>query len=267
LPNEQQFLPDKTLNKEIGLRTQWFDRHLTINADVYYIDWKDVQVAGITQFGAVGITTNGAKAVSKGVELSLQGVLPHGFGVTANYTYTNAKLTQDVKGLVDDANTLSGSIDGCNPAKAAYATIGSCPGDALSGDRLPGSPEHKGAVYASWTHALPNDAIFRLDYGVAVQSNVFTKVGNRASGEALGGFSTHQMALSFEKDNWTVGVFGQNIWNTYAATAVTQDKSFNYTVLGGTAADPTAFALRRYARTIIRPREVGLEFRMKFGGQ
>jgi len=124
---------------------------------------------------------------------------------------------------------------------------------------------HKGAVYASWTHALANDAVFRVDYGVALQSNVFTKVGDRASGEALGGFATHQMTLSLEKDNWMVGLFGQNIWNKYAATAVTNDKSFDYTVLGGTATDPTAFAVRRYARTIIRPREIGLEFRMKFG--
>ena len=72
------------------------------------------------------------------------------------------------------------------------------------------------------------------------------------------------MTLSIEKDNWMVGLFGQNIWNKYASTAVTNDKSFNYTVFGGTAADPTAFAVRRYARTVIRPRQIGLQFRMKF---
>jgi outer membrane receptor protein involved in Fe transport len=275
LPSERQFLPDKTLNKEIGLRTQWLDHRLTVNADVYYIDWKDVQVNGITQNGAVGITTNGAKAVSKGVELSMQGALPYGFGVTANYTYTNAKLTQAVKGLVDDRYTLERDpenpnyIKACDPGDKGYSStpVGACPGDALAGDRLPGSPEHKGAVYASWSHGLPNDAVFRADYGVALQSNVFTKVGDRASGEALGGYATHQMALSVEKDNWMVGLYGENIWNKYAATAVTNDKSFNYTVLGGTAADPTAFAVRRYARTLIRPREIGLQFRMKFDGK
>jgi len=275
LPNERQFLPDKTLNKEVGVRTQWLDHRLTVNAAFYYIDWKDVQVGGITQNGAVGITTNGAKAVSKGMELSMQGVLPHGFGVTANYTYTNAKLTEGVKSLVDDRFTLERDpgnpayIAACDPDSAVYSSspVGACPGDALSGDRLPGSPVHKGAVYASWSRPLPNDAIVRVDYGVALQSNVFTKVGDRASGEALGGFATHQMALSFEKDSWMVGVYGQNIWNKYAATAVTNDKSFNYTVTGGSVTDPTSFAVRRYARTIIRPREVGVEFRMKFGGQ
>jgi len=146
-PSERQFLPDKTLNKEVGLRTQWFDHKLTVNGDVYYIDWKDVQVNGITQNGAVGITTNGAKAVSKGVELSMQGALPYGFGVTANYTYTNAKLTQAVKGLVDDRYTLERNpkspnyIAACDPDNAAYSSlpIRSCPGDALAGDRLPGN--------------------------------------------------------------------------------------------------------------------------------
>ncbi len=98
LPHEQQFLPDKTLNKEIGIRSQFFNRSLTVNAAVYHIDWEDVQVAGITENGAVGITSNGAEAVSQGVEFSLQAALPGEFTVMLNYTFTDAKLTKDAKG-------------------------------------------------------------------------------------------------------------------------------------------------------------------------
>lgn len=286
LPHEQQFLPDKTLNKEIGIRAQLFDRNLTINAAIYHIDWEDVQVAGITENGAVGITSNGAEAVSQGVEFSMQASLPMNFSIMLNYTYTNAELTKDAKGLVDDRFTLirvddpatedrEGSapaylaiwgdryLPACDPSLPTYATtpVGACPGDGLDGDRLPGSAEHKGSIYLGWTRDFADDYTVRANYGISAQSDVFTKVGNRASGEALAGYATHSFNIGIEKGNWTVSLFGENIFDKYAETSVTNDRSFVYTAEGA----GTAFAVRRYNKTIIRPQVFGVDFRMKFG--
>jgi len=36
--------PEYTWNYELSLRTQWFDRRLTLNANAFYIDWTDQQV-------------------------------------------------------------------------------------------------------------------------------------------------------------------------------------------------------------------------------
>jgi iron complex outermembrane receptor protein len=36
--------PEYTWNYELSLRTQWLDRRLTLNANAFYIDWKDQQV-------------------------------------------------------------------------------------------------------------------------------------------------------------------------------------------------------------------------------
>ena len=36
--------PEYTWNYELSLRTQWFDRRLTLNANAFYVDWKDQQV-------------------------------------------------------------------------------------------------------------------------------------------------------------------------------------------------------------------------------
>jgi outer membrane receptor protein involved in Fe transport len=282
MPNERQFLPDKTLNKEIGIRSQWFNRSLTMNAAIYHIDWEDVQVAGITENGAVGITSNGAEAVSQGVEFSLQASLPMDFTLMTSYTYTDAQLTKDAKGLVDDRFTLvrldnSGSYlarygalynAACDPSSASYASapVGACPGDGRDGDRLPGTPKHKGSVYLGWTRDFSNEYTFRANYGISAQSNVFTKVGNRASGEALAGYATHSFNIGVEKGNWMVSLFGENIWDKYAETSVTNDSSFVFDARGGSAANPTtSFAVRRYNKTIIRPQVFGLDFRMKFG--
>lgn len=282
LPNERQFLPDKTLNKEIGIRSQWFNRSLTMNAAIYHIDWEDVQVAGITENGAVGITSNGAEAVSQGVEFAVQASLPMDFSIMVNYTYTDAQLTKDAKGLVDDRFTLvrpdnSGGYlarygalynAACDPSSETYAStpVGACPGDGRDGDRLPGTPKHKGSVYFGWTRDFANEYQLRANYGISAQSDVFTKVGNRASGEALAGYATHSFNIGIEKGNWMVSLFGENIFDKYAETSVTNDRSFVFDALGGSAAAPTtSFAVRRYNKTIIRPQVFGVDFRMKFG--
>jgi iron complex outermembrane recepter protein len=282
LPNERQYLPDKTLNKEIGIRSQWFDRSLTVNAAIYHIDWEDVQVAGITENGAIGITTNGAEAVSQGVEFAMQASLPMEFSILLNYTYTDAQLTKDAKGLVDDRFTLvrldnAGSYlarygtsynPACDPSSASYESTpaGACAGDARDGDRLPGTPKHKGSIYLGWTRDFANDYQLRANYGISAQGDVFTKVGNRASGEALAGYATHSFNIGVEKGNWMVSLFGENIFDKYAETAVTNDSSFVFDAHGGSAANPTtSFAVRRYNKTIIRPQVFGVDFRMKFG--
>lgn len=285
LPHEQQFLPDKTLNKEIGIRSQFFNRTLTVNAAVYHIDWEDVQVAGITENGAVGIISNGAEAVSQGIELSMQAALPGEFTVMLNYTFTDAKLTKDAKGLVDDRYTLirtlgndrsSGQylsrfgdryIAACEPDSPAFATaaVGDCPADALDGDRLPGSAEHKGSIYFGWTHDFGVDYQLSASYGITAQSDVLTKVGMRSSGEALAGYATHNFNIGLEKGNWMVSLFGENIFDKYAETSVTNDKSFVYDAWGSGTPPSTEFAVRRYNKTIIRPQVFGVDFRMKFG--
>jgi iron complex outermembrane receptor protein len=278
LPHEQQFLPDKTLNKEIGIRAQLFDRSLAISAAIYHIDWEDVQVAGITENGAVGITSNGAEAVSQGVEFSMQAQLPMSLSIMLNYTYTNAELTKDVKGLVDDRYTLirPDSADAylelwgdrylaaCDPSQASYSSqpVGACPGDGRDGDRLPGSAEHKGSIYLGWTRDFAGDYTLKANYGISAQGDVFTKVGNRASGEALAGYAIHSFNIGIERGNWMVSLFGENIFDKYGETSVTNDRSFVYTAEGS---DGTAFAVRRYNKTIIRPQVFGVDFRMKFG--
>lgn len=241
LPNEQQYEPDETLNKEVGVRTQWFDHRLTVNASLFHINWDKVQVGGTTVNGGVGITVNGAEAVSQGFETSLRALLGAGFSLYGNYAYTQAELTKDTVELLNDR---FGSVD------------------VLKGDRLPGSPEHSGSLNLDYDTYTGGGYLLGASYGVRAQSDVLTKVGGRASGEALGGYATSHLRLTAGKDNWQVALFGDNIFDQYAFTAVTNDRSYlDYTVAG----DGTSFDVRRYNRTVIRPAVFGVDFRLNFG--
>lgn len=237
LPDELIYLPDETTNKELGIRTSWLGGYLKINAAVFHIDWDNVQVASTTTYGSVGITGNGAAAVSKGGELSFESYLPWGLTLMGNYAYTDAHLTQFVPGIVNDAN---GSDDG------------------ESGDRLPGTPRQTLSLALNWTHQTASAYELTANYAVTAQSDVYTKVGNRASGEVLPGYAIHQASVGLGKDNWRLTLYAKNLFDKYAITSVTQDTSYIRSV------GSNGFDTRRYAQTVLRPRTVGVEFDVKF---
>ncbi|MBS0417900.1 MAG: TonB-dependent receptor [Proteobacteria bacterium] len=84
------FQPEKLRNYEIGVKSNLADNHLRINASLFYLDWKDLQVQ--TDYlsnpndisSSVQKTLNASSADSKGIELEVQALpvrgLELGFG-------------------------------------------------------------------------------------------------------------------------------------------------------------------------------------------
>jgi iron complex outermembrane recepter protein len=89
------YSPDKTENYEIGTKGSFFDHLLTLDASVYYIDWKDIQLALVGKLGG-GYNANGGKAKSQGVELSAT-VQPYsGLTLAGWVVLSDAQLTQNL---------------------------------------------------------------------------------------------------------------------------------------------------------------------------
>jgi iron complex outermembrane recepter protein len=67
------FAAEKLKSYEIGAKSEWFDRRITINGDVYYNDVRDLQLIGYAATTAGGtITLNAGEAHISGVELEIQ---------------------------------------------------------------------------------------------------------------------------------------------------------------------------------------------------
>ena len=88
---------DHLWNYEVGAKTSWFDRHLTVNGSLYYIDWNRVQQQIVLQCG-FNITANFGKAVSKGGELEVELHPTHAITLSSGFGYTDATLSNDVPG-------------------------------------------------------------------------------------------------------------------------------------------------------------------------
>jgi outer membrane receptor protein involved in Fe transport len=65
------YASDSLWNYEVGVKSSWFDRRLTVNAAAYYIDWKNIQVAAHDPTGAFGFIGNAGAAKVEGLELEV----------------------------------------------------------------------------------------------------------------------------------------------------------------------------------------------------
>ena len=125
-PNDvpRQFGPDTTTDYEVGIKTELLDRKLSLELTGFYTRWKNIQL--LASIGGFGVNTNGGKASSKGVELSVSARPVPGLTLAANGAYYEAVLD-------DDAPPVVGG---------------------LNGDRLPYAPRFASTVSADYEHAL-----------------------------------------------------------------------------------------------------------------
>lgn len=214
------YKPDKTVDYELGFKADLFDRMLSLDASVYSIDWKDIQISVTSPSGAVYFT-NGTKAKSQGAELSLQARPIQGLTLSTALSFSDAKLQDDLP-----------------------------PGSAVghSGDRLPNSARFTGSVSAQQEFSLTSAA--RGFVGGTV-SYIGDRKGEFAAAPPFvrldyPGFTQLDLRTGIHISAWTLTVYANNVTDKRGILGGRDP------ILGsGLATDP-------YFVSYIRPRTVGL---------
>ena len=88
-----RYQSDSLWNYELGTKTAWFDNRLTVNADVFYIDWKDIQQQILLGCG-FQFRTNAGAAKSEGTELEVHARPLHGLDISGGVGYQHAVITK-----------------------------------------------------------------------------------------------------------------------------------------------------------------------------
>ncbi len=236
LPDELAYGPDETTNKEIGIKFALFDKRFTGALSGYHIDWSGIQIASQTINGAIGIIRNASSATSKGVEFEFMAEPFDGFTIQGNYAYNDATLKDLAPGIV--VTRGGGLVDG------------------EPGDRLPGSAKHQGSLGATWTLPVMETDALRLNWTATYRGDVVTRVGGRGFGETMPDYTLHRASATYTHDRFEFGLFVNNIFDTYAVTAVGQTTEQQFVNDG--------VVLRYYQKSVVRPRTIGFETRMMF---
>jgi outer membrane receptor protein involved in Fe transport len=133
VPNLYQ--PDTVWDYEGGVKGNWFGGRLSADADIYYLDWKNIQLGAIAN--GMDFTGNGGNAHSEGVELQGQLKPVQGLVMGLNLAYDQTRMD------FVNAQTLA--------ANAAGGGSG-----AQVGDQLPLTPKWSGALTADYSFPVAN---------------------------------------------------------------------------------------------------------------
>jgi outer membrane receptor protein involved in Fe transport len=98
-----QYISDKVWDYEVGSKNAFLDGKVTFSADIYYINWKDIQIA-LNLPDGTQIISNAGNAVSKGVELEAALHPLTGLELRASAAFTDATFSQ----TLPDIQTVAG---------------------------------------------------------------------------------------------------------------------------------------------------------------
>jgi len=179
-PEPDTFRPDTLTDYETGVKASLLDKRLTLDADIFYIDWKDIQLDEIiNNFVLIG---NGGTARSQGVEASAAYTPFRGLNLSANLAYTDAHLTEDAVGVGGlDGARLPGVPMWNASVDASYdwtlqpgwdASAGA--GYRFVGDRLSDFNTLPGTLTPGPRYNLPSYGVTDLRIGVTHEAVMFT---------------------------------------------------------------------------------------------
>jgi iron complex outermembrane recepter protein len=129
-PDVQSYKPDSTINYEIGLKGNFFDRRVYVQADVYQIDWKDVQTYYSQDIGGFPVngTANGPSARSRGFEGAIRLNATDKLQLNFATSYTEAEWTATKQVCLYTNNT------GCRAPWTKGGLLGGAPAWKHSGN-------------------------------------------------------------------------------------------------------------------------------------
>lgn len=78
---------------ELGVKSEWFDRHLRINLSAYHYDYNNMQVRTTSATTGLTVTANAAKATIDGADLEIEAIITPRFSVRGSVSYLDAKFT------------------------------------------------------------------------------------------------------------------------------------------------------------------------------
>ena len=116
--------PESIWNYELGLRTQFFDRRLTLNATAFHYDYRDLQIFNGLLQGTQVLTflQNAGRAKVDGLELEGSFLAVEGVRIGGTLSFLNGRYSQGTV-LADLANAIPGRPP-ATPAIVQYLDVG-----------------------------------------------------------------------------------------------------------------------------------------------
>ncbi|MEO1613316.1 MAG: TonB-dependent receptor, partial [Pseudomonadota bacterium] len=193
--NVSEFGPEKTWNYEASVRSQWFDRRLTINANAFYTDWtnQQVDIAGPSGTRLDTVTVNAGRSELFGGELEIFASPTDNLDLFASAAYVETEFKRFVTDGVD-----------------------------LSGNEFPLAPKFTAAIGATYNF----DNGFFVGADANYQDESFFDAANTPGLKIEDRFLVNAR-VGYREDNWEIFAYARNLFDESYFTSVGDDGTGN----------------------------------------
>ncbi|MEM7548018.1 MAG: TonB-dependent receptor, partial [Pseudomonadota bacterium] len=179
--NISDFGPERTWNYEGSIRSQWFDRRLTVNANAFYTSWTDQQVDVVGPSGTEldTITVNAGRSELFGGELEIRAQPTDNLDVYASAAYVETQFKEFVSG-----------------------------GRDFSGNEFPFAPKLTAAIGAAYNF----DNGFFVSGDASYTDSSFFDAANTAAFKINDRFLVNAR-VGYRQDHWEVFAYARNLFD------------------------------------------------------
>lgn len=175
--DQAKFDEQSSIDYELGAKTSWFNNKLILNANLFYMDIKDMHVYSAPD-GITYITSNAGKAHSRGIEIEAK--------------------ARPLKGL--------DLIAAFGLAQAEYDEYTNTDGVNCAGNDLPISPDYTLNLAVQYRH---DSGLFCRAGMQGYGQNYF----NEANTVSQNAYQIYNAKIGYEGSNWDVYVYGKNLFD------------------------------------------------------
>ena len=234
------FGPDHLWSYTVGEKAKLFDGRMTLNADAYYVDWKDVQtrlLLNCTYF----FTDNKGSITSRGLELESVFRLTHELTVSVSAAYNDSRAN----GNIPTVGAFDGQLSPYSPRYIA--------GVSLFYDR----PVGDGQLHLQASYQFRGDEHTTFNpQATDISSGVLTATGPNELYAVIPSSVNVGLSAAYDIGRYEFGVFGTNLTNGVKITDIMPGTY--YSLPYGT---PYQDGNRV---TYARPRTIGARVKVKF---
>lgn len=237
------YRPDNLINYEMGLKTDLFDRMMTLNMSAYFMKWKDTQIGFFNPaagFGNTAFATNGPTYEIKGIEAQISARPMDGLTIQSSGSYNDSQQANSPCFIANNPGVSSfgkcitqvysgGTV---KPVQSPFGDIGGI---------TPFSPKFQANIRARYDFVGAGGMEWFVSGGVNYTSSMYNQPATYPSGDVaangnvrgpngvivpattvlrykMPGYALTDAQVGFKRDDWTVTLFADNLFNSRAAT-------------------------------------------------
>ncbi len=226
--NQGEFEAETNTTYELGIKSDWLDRRLRLNAAVYFIDWKDLQ-ASTPQFtddpvlrpltpNDPAIISNIGGAESKGIELELGYAFTPHFNATLALAFNDPQY-KDARLFAANAIPPVGNPTRDNPPLGNIRCDGVlCAADgSIDGNSLERQSKVSGALLLSYGRPINDDWSYYTNLDVNYQGKQFIEALNLGSTAPR---TVTNLRIGLSSEHWEAALWARNLLDEkYAANS------------------------------------------------